>query len=135
MSMAQRRYCWAILLLCMLMFLSVCSPLSVHADGGALNLIYVSGTAQGIIVIYVGAAKLTKTIPLGDDPHTILLSQDGRLLYVTLPKRGQVGVIAAKTGRTICTAHLPGTPTLLALDQESNTLYAGGNGATGVSAI
>ncbi|MBV9228865.1 MAG: YncE family protein [Chloroflexi bacterium] len=135
MSMISRSYRRIMLFTWMLLLLPVCWSPPVHADGGAPNLAYVSGTAQGISVIDTGAARITKTISLGDDPHTILLSQDGRLLYVTLPGRGQVVVIAAKTGRTICTAHLPGTPTLLALDQESNTLYAGGNGATGVSAI
>lgn len=106
-----------------------------RADGGAPNLAYVSGTSGGISVIDVGQAKVIKTIAVTGDPHTILLSQDGRYLYITRPTVDQVSVIATRTGQTVCSAHLPGEPTLLALDVTTNMLFAAGNGAAGVSAI
>ncbi len=95
----------------------MCFPLRVHADGGAPNLAYVSGTPSGISVIDVLQGKVTKIISVAGDPHTILLSLDGRLLYVTQPGLGQVSVILAETGRPVCTARLPGEPAFLALDQ------------------
>ena len=107
----------------------------VYADGGAPNLAYVSGTATGISVIDVGQSKVTQTLAVPGDPHTILLSLDGSLLYVTQPMLEQVSILAARTGQTLCTAHLTGEPTLLALDPNSNILYAAGNGATRVSEI
>ena len=110
-------------------------PPQAHADGGAPNLAYVSGTPSGVSVIDVGQAKVTKTILVAGDPHTILLSLDGRFLYVTQPALGQVSVIAAKTGQSVCTAHLPGAPALLAIDTDTGTLYAAGNGAAQVSAL
>ena len=113
----------------------MCSPLGVHADGGAPNLAYVSGTPSGVTVIDVLQGKVTKLISVAGDPSTILLSLDGRLLYVTQPGLGQVSVILAETGRPVCTARLPGKPAFLALDQYSNILYAAGSGAALVTAL
>src|SRR6266702_856341 len=98
--------CALSLIACML--LCTCSPLTARADGGAPNLAYVSGTSYGISVIDVGQAKVIRTLNINGDPHTILLSADGRFLYITQPAVGEVSIVAAKTGRTICTAHLPG---------------------------
>jgi DNA-binding beta-propeller fold protein YncE len=121
------------LALCVLYTLSF--PLHAHADGGAPNLAYVSGTSSGVSVIDVGQAKVTGTIPVAGDPHAILLSADGSTLYVTQPSVGQVSLLAAKTGQVICTAHPGGTPTLLALDPNTGTLYAAGSASTNVSAF
>jgi DNA-binding beta-propeller fold protein YncE len=119
----------------------ICSLLSLYfaphtyADGGAPNLAYVSGTSSGVSVIDVGQAKVTKTIQVVGDPHTILLSLDGRLLYAAQPGLGRVSIILAGTGRLVCIAPLPGEPAFLALDQYSNILYAAGNGAARVTAL
>ncbi len=121
--------------------LFICSLLSMYfaphtyADGGAPNLAYVSGTSSGVSVIDVGQAKVTKTIQVMGDPHTILLSQDGGFLYVSQPAVGQVSVIRTGTGRIFCTAHLPVNPSLLAIDPDMNTLYAAGNGSTQVTVL
>ena len=44
-------------------------------------------------------------------------------------------VIAAKTGKTLCTASLPGQPSLLALSLDATILYAAGQGDTSVHAL
>jgi DNA-binding beta-propeller fold protein YncE len=113
----------------------MCSPLRAHADGGAPNLAYVSGTPSGVSVIDVLQGKVTKIISVAGDPHTIQLSLDGRFLYTAQPGLGQVSVILAETGRPVCTARLPGEPAFLALDQYSNILYAAGSGAARVTAL
>ncbi|TMC20269.1 MAG: hypothetical protein E6J34_13145 [Chloroflexi bacterium] len=109
-------------------------PRSARADGGAPNLAYVAGADAGISVVDVAAAKVAKTIALSGDPHTILLSLNGRFLYVTQPHLDQVSIIEARTGKSFCSAHILGAPTFLAWDQ-STTLYVAGNRATSVSAI
>jgi hypothetical protein len=86
-------------------------------------------------VIDIAQQKVTSKISASGDPHTIYLSLDGRFLYVTEPALGRVTMFAAKTGDTICSANVPGQPTLLAFDPGANVLYAGGNGAASVSAI
>src|SRR6266849_5215862 len=127
MRTVSRRYSWSLSFLLVSTLLSMCSPLRVHADGGAPNLAYVSGTPSGVSVIDVLQGKVTKVISVAGDPHTILFSLDGRFLYVTQPHLGQVAVLFAETGEPFCKARLPGDPALLALDQYSNTLYAAGS--------
>lgn len=131
----RRRYAYVLLLVCFFTVTSPFSSIPVRADGGAPNLAYVSGANGGISVIDVGQAKVTKTIAVTGDPHTILLSSDGRYLYITQPTVDQVSVIAARTGRIVCSTHVAGAPSLLAFDIASNILFAAGNGAAGVSAI
>lgn len=113
------------------------SALPARADGGAPNLAYVAGTAQGISTIDIGQQKVTGTISVAGDPHSVMLSPDGRFLYVAQPALGRVTMLAARTGATICSANLPGQPALLAFDPtpNANILYAAGNGAASVSAI
>jgi DNA-binding beta-propeller fold protein YncE len=114
------------LAICLLLTLFlILSPPQAHADGGAPNLAYVSGTAHGISVIDILQQKVSRTIAVDGDPHT--LSLDGRFLYVTQPAVGRVAVIAARTGQPFCTADLPGHPTLLALGTDTTTLYAADN--------
>jgi DNA-binding beta-propeller fold protein YncE len=123
--------------LCVLAFFLILLPLSQHAnaDGGAPNLAYVAGAAQGIGVIDIGQQKVTSSISVNGKPQMILLSLDGRYLYVTQPTLGRVAIISARTGKIICTASLAGQPSLLALGPQSGNLYAAGNGASIVSVL
>lgn len=98
-------------------------PTFVHADGGAPNLAYVAGTVKGVSVIDIGQQRVTDTLSISGNPSMILLSVDGRLLYVTQPKLDRVSVIAAKTKQVLCSSSGLKHPTLLALDSGSNTLY------------
>src|SRR5258708_7714570 len=77
-----------------------------HADGGAPNLAYVSGVSTGVSVIDVGEGKVTKTLAIAGDPHAILLSQDGRFLYVTQPGQERVSVILRLPARIVCNADI-----------------------------
>src|SRR6266516_7378753 len=110
------------------------SPLA-HADGGAPQLAYVAGAAQGISIIDIAQRRITGTIAVAGNPRTVLLSLDGHALYVTQPTLGRVAVITAKTGKTLCTASLPGQPSLLALSLDGTVLYAAGQGDTSVRAL
>jgi len=110
-------------------------PRQVNADGGAPNLAYVAGAAHGISVIDISQQKVTSNITVGGDPQMILLSLDGRYLYVTQPTLGRVAILSAGTGKIICAASLPGQPSLLALGPETGALYAAGNGASIVSVL
>jgi DNA-binding beta-propeller fold protein YncE len=117
--------------LCLLLL----TPLTSYADGGAPNRAYVAGTTQGISVIDIAQQQVTGSLPAQGDPHEALLSLDGRFLYVTQPQQGDLAILSAATGATICKAALPGQPALLALDISSNTLYVAGNGSSSVSAL
>src|SRR6266568_1288767 len=105
------RFCFPFMLL---LLVGLLSP-AAHADGGAPQLAYVAGAAQGISVIDIARRRVTGSIAVAGNPRTILLSPDGHALYVTQPTPGRVAVINAKTGKTLCTASLPGQPSLLTL--------------------
>lgn len=107
----------------------------VLADGGAPNLAYVAGGGKGISIVDVGKQGVAGSISVSGDPHMILLSLNGGFLYVAQPRLGRVAIVAAGTGDTICTAKVPGQPTLLALDTNNNTFFAAGNGASSVIAL
>lgn len=106
-----------------------------HADGGAPNLAYVSGGGPGVSIIDIGQKKITGTFQLSGSPKSVFLSPDGRFLYVTQPTLNQVSVLAAKDGKLVCTAHVPGNPSLLDYDPHSGSLFVAGNQARSVSTI
>ena len=106
-----------------------------HADGGAPNLAYVAGTSRGISIIDVSQQKVTGSLSITGDPRSIYLSVDGRLLAVTQPALGRVSVIGTASKQVICSAAVPGHPTLLTFDPGTSTLYAAGNGASSITAI
>jgi DNA-binding beta-propeller fold protein YncE len=105
------------------------------ADGGAPQLAYVAGAAQGIGVIDIAQKRVTSVIATAKNPGTVLLSPDGQMLYVTQPVPGRVMVLLAKTGKTLCTKNLPGQPSLLALSLNATVLYAAGQGDSRVYAL
>src|SRR6266852_7462654 len=101
-------------LLTLFLLAGLFSP-SAYADGGAPQLAYVAGAASGISIIDIAQRRVTGTIAVAGNPRTVLMSLDGHALYVTQPTLGRVAVLAAQTGKTLCTASLPGQPSLLAL--------------------
>lgn len=118
-----------------LLFTIALFPIAAHADGGAPQLAYVAGTPKGISYIDIQQQKVTGTISVPGDPHETMLSIDGRYLYITQPALGQFLMLSAKTGQTICTAKVPGHPTLLTYDTTNNLLFAAANDAASVTEI
>lgn len=105
------------------------------ADGGAPNLAYVAGSAQGLSVIDIGQQKVTQHIALGGDPAAVYLTLDGRYVYVAQPDMNRVTMLAASTGTVVCSARIPGQPSLFAFDAGVNLLYIAGQGASGITAL
>ncbi len=129
------KYCYRFCFLLLLFPLSGLFSTTAHADGGAPQLAYVAGTAQGISIIDIAQRRVTGMISIAGSPRTVLLSPDGHALYVTQPTLGRVAAVAAKTGKLLCTASLPGQPSLLALSLDATILYVAGQGDTRVRAL
>src|SRR5258708_9318981 len=130
-----RTYCYRFCFLFMLLLLVGLFSPSAHADGGAPQIAYVAGAAQGISIIDIAQRRVTGSIAVDGNPRTVLLSPDGHALYVTQPTLGRVAVITTKTGKTLCRASLPGQPSLLALSLDATVLYAAGQRATSVRGV
>lgn len=107
----------------------------VQADGGAPNLAYVAGVEGGVGVIDVQQQKITQTIKVDGDPKLVALSQDGRFLYATQPTLHRMSIIAAKTGELVCSADIPGEPTLVSFDPNVKSLYVAGNKSSTVTIV
>ncbi|HEY4385016.1 MAG TPA: YncE family protein [Ktedonobacteraceae bacterium] len=122
-------------ILAYLLCLTLCQFHTVRADGGAPQVAYVSGTPKGISIIDIAQQKVVGTIATPESPQTLLLSIDGRYLFVTQPQQNHFLSLSAKTGKTICSANIPGAPSLLSLDPTTNTLYVAGNAANRVTAL
>src|SRR5437879_4686047 len=133
--MFTRMSCWLsiIVLSCLCSFLL--NPVAVHADGGAPNRAYIAGATKGIGIIDLAKQKVVDHIAVAGDPHTILLSLDGRYLYATEAKLKRVAIVIASTGELLCTIPVPGHPTLLAMDPNANILFAASNDASIVTSI
>ncbi len=98
-------------------------PETAHADGGAPNLAYVAGGKGGVSIVDIAKQQVTGTLHVASAPAEVQLSLDGRFLCVTQPQLGQLVVLSAKTGQTVCSVHVPGHPTLLSLDSNFNTIF------------
>jgi len=91
-----------IFVLCSLFLLCLSCPQPAFADGGAPDLAYVAWAATGVGVIDIAHQRVSRTLAIDGDPHTILLSSDGRFLYTTQPTRGRVSVLDAASGKIQC---------------------------------
>jgi hypothetical protein len=133
--MFLKLYRYMIIPLCVCAVSLALLPAVAQADGGAPNRAYVVGTSKGISIIDISQQQVTGNLPAAGDPHTTLLSLDGAFLYVTQPQKNSLAILSARTGSTVCTAQVPGHPSLLALDTNSSTAYVAGPGASTISAV
>ena len=131
----RKRSLLALFAVFVILQISLFFPLNVHADGGAPNVAYVAGTQDGISVIDVVQQKVTRRITIDGNPQMLVLSVDGRTLAIAQAAKSQVTILSAKTAQVLCTAHLPGHPSLLTFDPGTNTLYAAATDATQVYAL
>ncbi len=96
---------------------------------------YVSGTAGGISILDIAQRRLIGTLSVPDKPEMVLLSADGRLLYVTQPDINQVVIMNTSSRQQQCSVTVPGQPSFLAIDPWTNTLYAAGIASNQVAAL
>ncbi|MBM4155454.1 MAG: YncE family protein [Lentisphaerae bacterium] len=94
--------------------------------------LYVSLWARAsVAVIDLNASRVEAVWPTQEHPNEMILTRDGRLLYVANANRNTVSVLDTSTGRAVETIHAamhpaapPGsTPNSLALSPGEETLY------------
>lgn len=112
-------------------------PLVVHADGGAPNLAYVvgAGTDDGdLVTIDIGQRRVTNHVAVGGAPRAVILSPDGRSVYIAQARRDTVAVVDAHSQQVVASLPAGKEPVAMALDIGATiNLYvadAGGNMVT-----
>jgi YVTN family beta-propeller protein len=109
---------------------------TAHADGGAPNLAYVSGTKDGISVIDIASQTISATINVDGDPRGMVLSADSRYLYVAQAQKNSIAVVDAHAHQVTSTLPVGSGPTAVTLDLiSSNHLWVANTGADTVTVL
>ncbi|HEY7357192.1 MAG TPA: hypothetical protein VH590_12020, partial [Ktedonobacterales bacterium] len=107
-----------------------------RADGGAPNLVYVSGTKDGVTVVDIASQQISGTIHVDGDPRGMVLSADSRFLYVALAGKNGVAVIDANARQVIHTYPTGPGPTSLMLDLiDPGHLWVANSGGNTVTVL
>lgn len=107
-----------------------------RADGGAPNLLYVSGTKDGVSVIDLASQQVSGTIHVEGDPRGMVLSTDSRFLYVALAGKDGVAVVDTLAKQVIKTyATGPGPASLLIDLIDPTNLWVANSGGDTVTVI
>lgn len=100
------------------------SPISVVAGVDGKELYIAETTANQIAVFDIASSKVTKKIPVGENPVGLDISADGKKLYVTSAvAAGKVQIIDVRDGSltdSITTGH---TPVAVVAEPDGKTLY------------
>lgn len=100
------------------------SPLDVVAGDGGKVLYIAESTASKIAVFDVEAAKVVKTVSLGEPVGGLALSPDGKTLYATgAAVKGKVYAIDADSGKVSATIGVGHTPRAVAVSPDGKVLY------------
>ena len=77
-------------------------------------------------MINAATDKVTGTIPVGQLPWQLVVSSNGKTVYVADPDSDQVSVISTSSDTVTSTIPLSGGPDTLALTPDGSQLWVGG---------
>ncbi len=107
-----------------------------RADGGAPNLVYVSGTPAGVSVIDIASQQVTGTIHVDGDPRGMVLSTDSRFLYVAQAGKSSVAVVDTRSRQVVHTYPVGAGPQALTLDLvDPSHLWVANSGSQTVTVL
>jgi YVTN family beta-propeller protein len=75
-------------------------------------------TGQGgnvLTVVDAATHRIVTRVPVGGAPHGLVLTPDGRFVYVAVNRGRHVAVVETRTERVVATVPVPGTANELAL--------------------
>ncbi|MFZ2146766.1 MAG: c-type cytochrome [Sedimentisphaerales bacterium] len=100
------------------------SPISVVAGVDGKVLYVAEATAEQVAVFDIASGKVSKVIPVGENPVGLAISADGSRLYVTsaVPE-GKVQVIDVGGGKVTDIIAVGHTPVAVAGSPDGRTLY------------
>ena len=90
---------------------------------------------NAVAVLDTGTNRVTKTIPLPAGPHGMVITPDGRLVYVSSDGASTVSVINTSTDAVTASINVGKTPHGLALTPDAKTVLVAGFGTNQLSFI
>ncbi len=99
---------------------------SARADGGAPILAYVVGggsQSDQLVVVDIAQRKVAWTVSLGGQPHSVVLSADGRFAYVTEADANRVAIVDTSAHQVVGSMAVGSGPQAMAADPTSS-LYS-----------
>lgn len=99
------------------------APRVAYADGGAPNLAYVVGGGShgdDLVVVDIAQRRVTGHVHLGGDPRAVILSLDGRFVYVAQAAANDVAVVDAHALQVVGKMPTGRGPSAMGLDTMLN---------------
>lgn len=104
----------------------------VHVPGGD---VFVSDESGDAVTVFSGPARTRTTIPVGDAPHGLRPSPDGRHVLVANRGSGTVSLIDVGRRRSVVTIPVGREPVQVAFAPDGRTAYVTLRGENAVAAV
>jgi YVTN family beta-propeller protein len=118
---------------CTLVLLAIIMPLAWMAEAGAAPKAYVGlFKDNAIAVLDTGTNRLQGTIPVPQGPHGIVITPDGRKVYVSSDGASTVSVIDTQTDKIVKSIEVGANPHGLAISSDGRQVLVGAFGTNQV---
>jgi YVTN family beta-propeller protein len=107
--------------------------LAITRDGG--RLLVACEAANSLVILDVLGGKVVAEIPVGAQPHFVLLAQDEALAYVSNRGSDDVSVVDVPSRRVVATIPVGDEPHEIAANAAGTLLYVANAGSYDVSVI
>jgi YVTN family beta-propeller protein len=118
-----RRMLIALVALALVALAPLAAPRVAYADGGAPNLAYVVGGGphgDDLVVVDIAQRHIIGHVHLGGDPRAVMLSLDGRFVYIAQAATNDVAVVDAHALQVVSKMPTGRSPSAMALDTMLN---------------
>ena len=121
---------------CTLVLLAITMPLAWLAEAAAAPKAYVGlFKDNAIAVLDTGTNRLQGTIPVPQGPHGIVITPDGRKVYVSSDGASTVSVIDTQTDKIVKSIEVGANPHGLAISSDGREVLVGAFGTNQVLLI
>ncbi len=108
------------------------SPLQMAMTSDGSTLIVTAEEADALLVVDVARGTVVDSIPVGAQPHSVVLDADDRTAYVTNRRDGTVSLVDLHQGVELETFDVGTEPAGLVVDRASGTMFVANSNANEV---
>ena len=108
------------------------SPLQMAITSDGSTLVVTAEEANALLVVDVARGAVVNSIPVGAQPHSVVLDTDDRTAYVTNRRDGTVSLVDLHRGLELETFDIGTEPAGLVVDRASRTMFVANSNANEV---